>query len=134
LLFLDVPATLAGVSEADAVRVATELMHERGWNVRDLAREADLDPGTVGDFLAGTRWPRMGTRGRIEKALGIDPGELDRTRRGEPTVTRRNSQPGPEVDPRPVGLGLDDEASDLLPEQVEAIRALIRSMKPPESA
>lgn len=115
------------------MRVANDLVHKRGWNVRDLARAADLDPGTVGDFLAGLRWPRMGTRGRIESALDLPAGELQRIRNGEPTVTGQNPQPAPEIDPRPVGLGLDAEAADLRDEQVEAIRALIRSMKsPPE--
>ncbi len=75
----------------------------------------------------------------IEDALGwpagwtskILSGEAD----GEPTVTEQNPQPAPEIDPRPVGLGLDDEADGLTPEQIESVRAVIRAMKPsPENA
>lgn len=48
----------------------------RGWNVRDLASAADVDPATVTDFLAGRRWPRISTRGALERALGWPGGSI----------------------------------------------------------
>ncbi len=57
------------------------------------------------------------------RAAGYDAGEED--------VTEPNHQPAPEIDPRPVGLGLDSEADGLTPEQIESVRAVIRAMKPP---
>ena len=58
------------------IRVVQTLMHQQQLNVRDLATRAELDPGTVGDFLAGHRWPRIATLGKIESALGLNPGDL----------------------------------------------------------
>lgn len=48
----------------------------RGWNIRDLASAADVDPATVTDFLAGKRWPRISTRGALERALGWPGGSI----------------------------------------------------------
>ena len=48
--------------------------HER--NTAWLVRQTKADPGTIGDFLNGQRWPKYGTQGRIEKALGWEPGTL----------------------------------------------------------
>lgn len=41
-----------------------------------LAETAGADPGTVGDFLNGSRWPKVGTQGRFEKALGWPAGSI----------------------------------------------------------
>lgn len=48
--------------------------HER--NNAWLARQTELDLGTIGDFLNGLRWPKPKTRGRIEKALDWAAGTL----------------------------------------------------------
>ena len=48
--------------------------HEQ--NTAWLARQTKADPGTIGDFLNGNRWPKYGTQGRIEKALGWPAGTL----------------------------------------------------------
>ena len=58
-------------------------MTRRSWSNADLARAASVDAGTVGDFLAGTRWPKGVTRGKIAGALGWTPESLDRLERGE---------------------------------------------------
>lgn len=58
-------------------------MAAKGWNVRDLVRESGVDAGTLGDFLSGQRWPRIATRGRIESALGWDPGTISAIEDGE---------------------------------------------------
>jgi hypothetical protein len=48
--------------------------HDR--NPAWLVRQTKADPGTIGDFLNGNRWPKLGTQGRIEKAIGYPAGEL----------------------------------------------------------
>ena len=50
--------------------------HER--NTAWLVRQTGADPGTIGDFLNGQRWPKFRTQGRIEKAIGWEPGTLTR--------------------------------------------------------
>lgn len=34
------------------------------------------DPGTIGDFLNGSRWPKLGTQGKIEQAVGWPAGTI----------------------------------------------------------
>lgn len=41
-----------------------------------LAEAAHADTGTIGDFLNGQRWPKVGTQGRIEDALGWPHGTI----------------------------------------------------------
>lgn len=69
--------------------VATWLSyHER--NAAWLVRQTEADPGTIGDFLNGNRWPKFRTQGRIEKALGWPPGAMtaiaDGANAPDPTV------------------------------------------------
>jgi len=66
----------------DAAReaVRTELAR-RKWEPAQLAREAELDSGTVSDFLNGKRWPRTGNLAKIDEALGWPAGTLDTTNR-----------------------------------------------------
>lgn len=59
---------------ATAVRVR---LAELGWNATNLARQSDVDPGTIGEFLAAKRLPRIATRSRIEAALGWPPGSIE---------------------------------------------------------
>lgn len=47
-----------------------------------LVEETGADPGTIGDFLNRARWPKTGTQGKIEKALGWPPGSLRRIGNG----------------------------------------------------
>lgn len=68
-----------------AVRTAvTAEMAHRGWNIADLHQAARIDPGTVSDFLAGTRWPQIKTLGRIEQALGWKAGTIAAVLAGGP--------------------------------------------------
>lgn len=39
-----------------------------------LVDATGADPGTIGDFLNGHRWPKVGTQGKIERALGWPAG------------------------------------------------------------
>jgi hypothetical protein len=56
---------------------------ERNRNIAWLAEAAKADPGTIGDFLAGARWPKISTQGRIEKALGWPSGTIRQIGYGE---------------------------------------------------
>lgn len=67
---------------ARAAQAVEAAMAARGWNVRDLAQRATIDAATAGDFLAGNRWPRTSTRGRIESALGWVPGTISQVAAG----------------------------------------------------
>jgi len=55
--------------------VQAELAH-RGWNPARLATESGADPGTIGDFLAGKRWIKIPTQGKIERALEWQAGAI----------------------------------------------------------
>lgn len=56
-------------------RVAAWLS-ENERNPSWLVRATGADPGTIGDFLNGKRWPKTGTQGKIEHALGWPPGAI----------------------------------------------------------
>lgn len=55
--------------------VSAEMAH-RGWAAARLASESGADPGTIGDFLAGKRWIKLPTQGKIERALDWAPGTI----------------------------------------------------------
>lgn len=76
-----------------------------GW----LCERADLDPGTVGDFLAGTRWPKSRTQGRIEKALGWPAGTIHQIGGGTP-VDPALLEVNPDESPETVGDETEDRA------------------------
>ena len=59
-----------------ARQAAWAAMTGRNWTQGDLAAQAGADPATVSDFLAGKRWPRPGTLGKLEEALGLTLGTL----------------------------------------------------------
>ena len=67
-----------------AQAVAAWMAHQE-WNNTQLVAETGADPGTIGDFLNGKRWPKIGTQGKIEKALGWAPGTLRAISTGGPT-------------------------------------------------
>lgn len=79
-------------------RVQTE-MSRIGWSNADLSRSAGIDNGTVGDFLAGVRWPTSITRAKIARALGWAPESIDAIERGGDPVL---------VDGEPVVPSSDD--------------------------
>ncbi|MCW2784386.1 MAG: family transcriptional regulator [Marmoricola sp.] len=54
------------------------------WNNTQLVAATGADPGTIGDFLNGKRWPKLGTQGKIERALGWTPGSLRTVAAGGP--------------------------------------------------
>lgn len=61
-------------NRARARTAVVEAMSGLGLTKTEFAREAGLDVGTVGDFLDGSRWPRLPTLAKIDAALGWAPG------------------------------------------------------------
>lgn len=124
-----------------------ELLHDAkrrsGLSVRALAKKGGLSHGTVENVLKNA--PRTHpipepTIDKLAKAFDVPAPRLRAAHYadlGIATVTGTTHTTGTafgSATQPPVGLGLDDAATDLRPEQVEAIRALIRSMKaPPET-
>jgi transcriptional regulator with XRE-family HTH domain len=43
----------------------------RGWTRAQLTQEADIDPKTLRDLLAGRRRPTLGTVSTLSRALGM---------------------------------------------------------------
>lgn len=66
---------------ADAV--AARMAHLE-WNNTQLVAATGADPGTIGDFLNGKRWPKLGTQGKIERALDWPAGTLRTIAAGGP--------------------------------------------------
>jgi len=111
---------------AAAIEVA---LGAKGWNQADLVRDAGIDNGTLGDFLAGRRWPQVRTRSRIETSLGMELGTIARIADGE-TVGPPAQDPGSDL---PVGSGVDPELLTQLAtanaEAIEAVRAVLRASR-----
>jgi transcriptional regulator with XRE-family HTH domain len=115
------------MADPDPVRSAiTRRMTDLGWNTADLAREAGVDPGTVGDFLNGKiRSPQRATRAAISRALGWDADAIDQLRAGNPDAAT-TVRPTVE-DAAHVMLDLPDEALHGLSEvEKEEVRAAAR--------
>lgn len=85
-----------------------------------LARDAGVDVGTINDFTAGLRWPRLNTLMKLDKALGWSVGTIDRlSRGGEVSVSaQEDALPGVLLDLSPDVYGDLDPA-----EREEAISA-----------
>jgi hypothetical protein len=47
-----------------------------------LVDETGVDPSTVSDFINGARWPKLSTQGKIEAAVGWEPGTIRRIGNG----------------------------------------------------
>lgn len=109
--------------------VAAWLAHRRR-NPAWLVAATGADPGTIGDFLNGSRWPKLGTQGRIEAAIGWQPGTIRQIGNGGPVPAidthdaTTGSPVGANVDP-----GLIAELSAASPETIEAIRAVLRATR-----
>lgn len=74
------------VMEGDVQRAAAAVkarLAQLGWNAADLARQSGIDPGTVGPFLRGKRSPRTATLTALEKAIGWEPGTIERAAQGQ---------------------------------------------------
>lgn len=60
--------------------------HEK--NPAWLVSMTGTDPGTIGDFLNGLRWPKVGTQGKIERALGWPAGIIRQIGNGADVPSR----------------------------------------------
>jgi len=99
---------------------------DRGWSQTELARRADVDSGTLGDFLAGRRWPRNTTQVKIEKALNWELGAIARIADGA-SVTPAAQDAEPNL---PVGSGVDPiDLADLTPEDRAYMRGLYERLR-----
>ena len=81
---------MAKPSAEERQRVAAFLlskMSDLGWDETRLIEESRRDRATIISLLAGTTWPQRPTREAVEKALGIQPGAIERARRAKGEVT-----------------------------------------------
>lgn len=70
-----------------AASAVASAMASRGWNAVDLADAAEVpDPATIRTFLDGSSWPWGSTRSRIERALGLEPGQIEAIAKGRAPV------------------------------------------------
>lgn len=72
-----------------------------------LVDATGADPGTIGDFLNGNRWPKTGTQGKIERALGWPSGSIRQIGNGSDP----DEVGAVLADPSSVGATTQDEAS-----------------------
>lgn len=102
-----------------------------------LAETAKVDPGTVGDFLNGLRWPKLKTQGKIEAALGWPPGTIHQLGLGmvevTPELTERRVVGGDVQDAGYVAAPGDrvsgGAADDEVLESIRAMREDMRAMR-----
>lgn len=93
-----------------------------------LVEKANADAGTIGDFLNGRRWPKIGTQGKIERALGWPAGSIRRMGNGATA-----EDVGAVAGAAPVGAGVDPELlaemADLNPVRVQRVKDFVRGIK-----
>ena len=96
-----------------------------------LVTATGADPGTIGDFLNGSRWPKLGTQGRIEAAIGWPPGTIRQIGNGGPVPALDDQQSS--TSRSPVGANVDPELiaelSAASQETIDAIRAVLRATR-----
>lgn len=68
----------------DAARRAVRNAIDARWARGAFADKAKIDPGTLGDFLDGKRWPQGRNRAKIEEALGWPVGSIEDLSEGLP--------------------------------------------------
>ena len=106
---------------------------QKGWGIIELAARAGVDPGTVGDFAAGKRWPQTKTRGALELVLGWPAGSIARIADGAAPPDVRPSAQDAEPDRLPVGSGVDPqllaELAQADPAAIEAVRAVLKAAR-----
>lgn len=60
-----------------AGRFVSARMAALRYDAAKLAAVAEIgDPKTIRDLTDGARWPRVGTLGKVEEALGLDYGTI----------------------------------------------------------
>lgn len=97
------------IGEKRARATAEKAMATLGMSAAALAREAGVDPSTVGDFVAGRRWPRREKLAAMERVLMLSAGTLTSIAEGgeDEVLPRRRARVGrPDAE---VGAGLAEE-------------------------
>lgn len=87
--------------EAAARAALRKYLDEMGWSVQRLSDEASVDYDTASAIQdpKSTRWPRRHNQLKIERALGLPDGMIERAALGEPLPAPRiPSAPTPAVD------------------------------------
>lgn len=64
------------MSRADAAREVRLAVEATGLTRKDFAAKAQVDLGTLADFISGARWPQAPTRKKIENALRWPAGRI----------------------------------------------------------
>lgn len=109
----DLRAAAAAV-EAEAGR--------RGWNVKDLAAAAGVDPATITDLFAARRWPRNSTRGAIERVFDWPAGSIARIAEG-------GAPPGVSSSAHVAGASwMPPEAEQLTARDQRVVLAVVRAL------
>lgn len=129
-------------SQARASQLVASWLASNAKNPAWLVDVTGADPGTIGDFLNGKRWPKIGTQGKIEKALGWPAGSIRQIGNGAtPDPSLVSTQPatvgaGPQdagyvsaPGPHEVGGISDDEVLRVLDKVQEQIDELRRRME-----
>ncbi len=92
----------------------------KGWTLRELARQAGVDVGSVSRLEAGKQIGRADTIARITNALGLDPAQVAATLREEET---------PPADRDRLINAFGHELEDLSEEELQQLREHLRYLK-----
>ena len=63
-------------TETPAGKAIRERLDDKDWSQAELARQASVNPGTIGDLFTGIRQPAPRTRRKIEQVLGWPEGTI----------------------------------------------------------
>lgn len=120
-------------------RLIVEQMRRKGWSPQQV-EDRGVSHSTLYMYtqpLTLRSLPRDATIDKLAEALDLTPDQIREAawqsieaNRGRSKDTDKARRGKSRVE-QPVGLGLDDEASELSPEQIESVRAVIRAMKQP---
>jgi len=106
-----------------AIAAVSQRLAELGWNPSDLARHAEVDQGTVSDFLKGKRLPRIATRSKLEHALGWPAGGIEAAATGKPMRV----QNVPDVNAAKIALFVS-YAADTPPEKMRVLTEMMNEV------
>lgn len=124
------PQTESQRRASDAV--AAWLAHHKK-NPAWLVDKTGADPGTIGDFINHQRWPKIGTQGKIEDALGWPAGVIRQIGNGGDIPDEVSASYAHSTATVPVGANVDPQIlADLAvasPEAIEAVRAILRATR-----
>lgn len=80
-----------------AARAVENAIGSKRISIEQFAEGAQIDPGTLRDFINGIRQPQVRTIGAIEIGLGWEPGTIKAIARGEIVGPRVEGAPTDEL-------------------------------------